>query len=149
MLQLIEIGPSGLPDVAINTSELVQSVCQANQTLYQSHGFRPPWIAYLAQREDKLVGTCAFKSPPREGKVEIAYFTFPEYEGQAVATSMARQLIQLAHQSSPEVIITANTLPERNASTSILDKLGFHQVGEGQDDEVGKTWLWKLSPATH
>ncbi|WP_158265233.1 GNAT family N-acetyltransferase [Blastopirellula marina] len=146
MIQLIEIGPSGLPDAAIEASELIQSVCQANQSLYQKTGFHPPWIAYLAQRGDDLVGTCAFKSPPREGKVEVAYCTFPEYEGQGIATWMTGQLIAIGHQTSPDTIITANTLPQRNASTSILEKLGFNHVGKGHDDEVGTTWFWELAP---
>lgn len=47
---------------------------------------------YLVLETDTIVGTCAFRSPPRSGEVEIAYFTFPEFEGRGFTTEMARHL---------------------------------------------------------
>jgi RimJ/RimL family protein N-acetyltransferase len=44
---------------------------------------------YLVLENDTIVGTYAFRSPPRNGEVEIAYFTFPEFEGRGFATEMA------------------------------------------------------------
>jgi hypothetical protein len=48
---------------------------------------------YLVLETDTIVGTCAFRSPPRSGEVEIAYFTLPKFEGRGFATEMARHLI--------------------------------------------------------
>jgi ribosomal-protein-alanine N-acetyltransferase len=88
-------------------------------------------MGYLVLEEDTIVGTCAFRSPPRNGEVEIAYFTFPEFEGRGFATEMARHLIQVVQDNEAETRIFAFTLPEKNASNRILQKLGFNFVAKG------------------
>ncbi len=47
--------------------------------MYRRQEFITPWLGSLAQKDEKIVGTCAFKSTPQNGSLEIAYFTFPEY----------------------------------------------------------------------
>ena len=81
-------------------------------------------IGYLALQDTNVVGTCAFTASPREGKVEIAYFTFPAFEGRGIGTAMARKLIQIARADVPAIIVTAQTLPRRNASTPFSKNLG-------------------------
>ena len=132
-----DIGP--LPEVA-------QQSCAQTSELYQRVGFHPPWIGYLVLQDAKVVGTCAFTAPPREDKVEIAYFTFPEFEGRGVATAMARELIGIARAAVPAIIVTAHTLPQRNASNSILEKLGFEFFSTIDHPEDGKVWEWHLAP---
>ena len=49
------------------------------------------WDGYFVVDTDtrEVVGSCAFKGPPTEaGTVEIAYFTYPGFEGKGYATSM-------------------------------------------------------------
>lgn len=118
---------------------------QATVSLYQRVGFREPWISYVAVRSRKAVGMCGFKSPPVDGAVEIAYFTFPEFEGQGVATAMAEALVALSRESGPGLRVTAQTLPEASASTRILEKLGFRRAGTAHDEDVGLVWAWELS----
>ena len=60
---------------------------------------------------------------------EIAYFTFPEFEGRGIATAMARELLDLAKTAEPGIVVTAQTLPQHNASTRILEKLDFARAG--------------------
>jgi RimJ/RimL family protein N-acetyltransferase len=60
---------------------------------------------------------------------------------------MARLLIERAHATDPAIEITAQTLPEENASTAILRKLGFQQSGTATDDEVGLVWEWRRGAA--
>jgi RimJ/RimL family protein N-acetyltransferase len=95
-------------------------------------------------RGTDVVGTCAFKSRPVDGRAEIAYFTLPAFEGQGVATGMARLLIQIALQAEPGVQVIARTLPEPNASNHLLGKLGFQFAGAVQDPEDGTVWEWHL-----
>jgi hypothetical protein len=38
-------------------------------------------VRVFAIENGQLVGTCAFKTPPKNQQVEIAYFTFPGNEG--------------------------------------------------------------------
>lgn len=104
-----------------------------------------PWGGYLVVDgvQRTVVGTCAFKGPPKGGTVEIAYFTFPGFEGQGYATAMARRLIGMAA-ASPEVKrITARTLPEQNASTEVLKKVGMSLAGEAADPDDGVVWEWE------
>jgi RimJ/RimL family protein N-acetyltransferase len=114
--------------------------------MYRATGFEPPWIGYLAVTERQAVGTCAFKTAPAEGCVEIAYFTFPAYEGRGIATAMARRLVELARGRQPDIVVTAQTLPERNASNAILEKLDFRLAGMATDADAGDVWEWRLGP---
>lgn len=143
-LTLVEIDAEGRAAVEGIGDELADAVCAAMLEVYQKSGFLRPWVGYLARRDDQLVGSCGFKSPPCERQVEIAYFTFPAYEGQGIGTQMARQLVAITRAADPQVVVTAQTLPHENASTSILRKLGFQQTGLAHDDEVGVVWQWTL-----
>jgi RimJ/RimL family protein N-acetyltransferase len=112
--------------------------------LYRAVGYEPPWIGYLAVENGVCVGTCGFKSPPQNDRTEIAYFTFPGHESQGVATRMASELTRLARSEMPAVIVAAQTLPEENASTSVLKKLRFSLVGTVEHPEDGAVWEWQL-----
>ncbi|MDZ4754497.1 MAG: GNAT family N-acetyltransferase [Phycisphaerae bacterium] len=111
--------------------------------LYETGAFVPPWIGYFAVSDALCVGTCGFKTPPVDHRVEIAYFTFPEHEGRGIATQMAKALIALARAADPTLVVAAQTLPEENASAAILRRLGFAMVGIAHDDEAGPVWEWQ------
>jgi hypothetical protein len=145
-LQLISIDRSGSPsDRCPHLDEVATGVCAATARLYEKVGYVSPWLGYLALFNERVVGICSFTAPPASGKVEIAYFTFPEFERRGLATSMARELVILAKATEPGIIVTAQTLPQRNASTRILEKLGFAQMRTVVDPEVGEVWEWELS----
>ncbi len=118
-------------------------VLAATAQLYDTGGFEPPWICYLAVTNAMTVGTCGFKASPQDRRVEIAYFTFSGYEGKGIATQMARQLITLAGAADTDVTVAAQTLPERNASHRVLEKLGFTCVGSVEHPEDGTVLEWK------
>lgn len=105
----------------------------------------PEWGGYLVSDDDQaaVIGTCGFAhGPEADGTVEIAYFTFPAFEGRGYATAMAGELLQLALRSGTDCNVVAHTLPEHNASTRVLAKVGLQFVGEAQDADVGKVWRW-------
>jgi hypothetical protein len=52
--------------------------------LYESVGWNFPWVDYLEFEDAVCVGTCVFKGPPKDNKIEIAYHTFPEHGGAAL-----------------------------------------------------------------
>ena len=112
-------------------------------------GASRPWIGYLALEGpmQRVVGTCGFKGgPDLDGAVEIAYFTFAGEEGRGVAAAMAAALVHVASAGGPEVaIVRAHTLPERNASCRVLEKVGFAQAGSVVDPEDGPVWRWERS----
>ena len=61
-----------------------------------------------------------------------------------MATRMAQALIRIAFDTRPQLTIAAQTLPEENASTAVLKKLGFQFVAELEHYEDGKVWKWQL-----
>lgn len=123
---------------------LVREILPASLPL--SVGSDPPWGTYLAVDEgsQQVIGACGFKGPPgAEGIVEIAYYTFPAFENRGYATAVAARLVEMA-QSSPAVRrVIAHTLPEPNASTRVLTKIGMQFVGEVWDPEDGRVWRWE------
>jgi beta-keto acid cleavage enzyme len=81
--------------------------------------------------------------------VELAYFTFPAWEGRGYATAMADALRALAASTGQVSIVRAHTLPLPNASGHILQTPGFTRVGEVLDPEDGLVWRWDWPVPAH
>lgn len=141
-LTLIPIQSDGSVRDGAPISAVAVDVLASMAALYEARGFVVPWIGYLARHDGDWIGTCAFTSAPVDGRVEIAYYCFAGNEGCGVATAMARQLLRLAQRQDPGIKLYAMTLPEENASTGILRKLGFVFGGELIHPEDGKVWRW-------
>jgi ribosomal-protein-alanine N-acetyltransferase len=109
---------------------------------YYKAGYNPPWIGYFVIRNNNVVGVGGFTGKPKDGRVEIAYGTFKEYEGQGIASFSCQQLIAISKTIDPKIIITAKTSPEPNASTKILERNGFEFAGIVQDEGIGDAWEW-------
>ena len=125
--------------------EVAQSVITATVQLYEQRGYVEPWIGYLAVEDGAYVGSCGFTSPPLEQVVEIAYFTFPDFERRGIATRMARQLVSIAQEADSAVRIIAHTLKEENASTRLLKKIGFVFSDAVDHPEDGNIWEWSYA----
>ncbi|MCK9193522.1 MAG: GNAT family N-acetyltransferase [Nevskia sp.] len=130
----------------IQSSDFLKDLCVSTIAMYPNGIPMLPWAGYLGEEQGVFIGTCAFKALPEFGEVEIAYFTFPEHEGRGVATLMAQSLIDLAKQYGV-VMIKAQTLPEKNVSTHILEKLGFKFSGSVIQPTDGQVWEWHRSGA--
>lgn len=127
------------------TASVVQSVVE--QTLSMPSASVSPWDGYLTVDSDTraVIGACGFKGAPSpDGDVEIAYFTFPDFERRGYATTMARELIALAWRDPAVRRVLAHTLPEPNASTRVLQKVAMRFAGEVFDPEDGRVWRWEL-----
>ncbi len=149
VVELIEIMKNGEPSDGFNPgTDIVSKVCKAYIDLYDRKGFSTPWTGYLARLEGQFVGSCGFKSKPVNNRVEIAYYTFPEYEGRGLATEMTAKLLEIANKAAPRVLITARTMPEGSASTAVLEKLGFVCEGDVFDPDDGLVWEWAARTRT-
>lgn len=145
-IQLVQIDVLGRPVRNLGPMEdIAVQACNATACLYQTTGFVSPWVGYLAIYENQFVGACAFKSPPRDGTIEIGYITFPDFEGKGVATSMVRRLLEIVRSDMPQLSVTVQTASEKNASNTILKKYGFQFAGTIDDAEEGTLWEWKLA----
>lgn len=148
MFRLVSCGRDGGPDEAPGLlSDAVQAICDANAAYYGKAGFVPPWIGYLSVFDGVIAGGGGFVGPPKQNRVEIAYFTLEEYQGKGMALRTASALVALAREASPGIEIFAKTLPALNASTAILRRLGFQQIGSVTDAEIGEAWAWLLTAA--
>lgn len=128
---------------------LVRQVVLQTLALLETTPRAPEWGGFLAADRELavVIGTCGFKhGPEADGTVEIAYFTFPEFERQGYATAMAGELLNRTVESGTVLKVIAHTLPERNASTRVLERIGLQLVGEAHDEEVGSVWLWAYQP---
>jgi RimJ/RimL family protein N-acetyltransferase len=107
------------------------------------------WGTYFAYDAPtrRIVGACGYKaSPTPAGTVEIAYFTFPAYEGQGFATGMVSALVARAVGSIDVGEVIAHTLPQKNASTRVMEKSAFVHTGDHVDPEDGPVWRWRYGP---
>jgi len=109
---------------------------------FKKAGYKIPWIGYYAKQDEILVGSAAFKGPPNNGVVEIAYGTFEPYRHKGIGTEICKLLVQLALKTDPAIKITARTLPQNNFSTKILRTNGFEFSGTINDPEDGDVWEW-------
>jgi RimJ/RimL family protein N-acetyltransferase len=147
LLTLVAILEDGMPAYCSGEmSPSAREACEGTAAMYEQDGYAPPWIGYLAELGGEFVGSCAFKSAPRQGQAEIAYWTFAEFEGQGIGSAMVRELILLARRTDPKVIVTAQTLPAESPSTAILRKLGFVELGTAEHPEDGLVWQWARVP---
>ena len=107
-----------------------------------------PWGSYVVQLDGPPIGVAAFKSAPApSGEVEIAYMTFPAYEGRGHATATIAPLVEIAAGDGAWPI--AHTLPEENASNRALRRNGFVNAGEVIDPEDGLVWRWESRVTAH
>ena len=119
-----------------------QELFKTYREFYKKIGYNPPWIGYFVIRDNLVVGCCGFVSQPNNTKVEIAYWTFKQFEGQGVSSESCKQLVAMTRQTDPTIIITAKTLPEHNASTKILERNGFVLTGPATDEDGKDVWEW-------
>ena len=121
-----------------------QQLITAMADYYPKIGFNKPWVGYFVFNNNEIVGTGGFTGQPKDGKVEIAYWTFKEFEGQGIASFTFKELIVISKKTDPTITITAKTAPEHNASTKILRNNGFEFIEIVQDHDIGDAWLWLL-----
>lgn len=124
------------------TSSDCQMLLAMYDDFYPKIGYNFPWVGYFVVMQGKIVGSCSFVGQPVDGKVEISYWTFKEFEGQGIASFACNELVTIAKQEDRNLIITAKTAPEKNASTQILEKNNFEFTEIVQDNEIGNAWLW-------
>ncbi len=106
-----------------------------------------PWrigFNLVHRASNRVIGKAGFKGPPGEdGVVEIAYGVAPDHQGKGYATEAAQALVAYAWRSGRVRVVRAHTLPEPNASTRVLTKCGFRNIGEVIDPEDGRVWRWE------
>ncbi len=125
-------------------SDDCQQLLDSMDEYYPTIGFNKPLVCYFVISNNQVVGTGGFTGQPKDGTVEIAYWTFKEFEGKGIASFTCKALISISQKTDPTLTITAKTAPEHNASTRILQNNSFEFTEQVQDHEIGDAWLWTL-----
>jgi RimJ/RimL family protein N-acetyltransferase len=120
---------------------ILRDVMTQFEAIPRSAQWGPYWSVDPAL--DAVVCLSGFKDVPTGGSVEIAYFTFPRFEGRGYATRTIGELVALAW--SDVALVVAHTLPVANASNTALGRHGFIHVGEMIDPDDGLVWRWEKS----
>ena len=110
------------------------------------------WWTYLFvhKGDGVLIGQGGYKGGADEmGAVEIGYAIVLAYRERGLATEAARGLIDHAFGHDHVKRVEAHTLAERNASASVLQRVGMRFVGAVADRDLGEIWRWSLPKANH
>lgn len=84
---------------------------------------------------NKLAGTiCLFDFSADNLKAEIGYELLPGFQQQGLMQEAATSVIDFAFKHIGLHLIEANTHPENEHSTKLLEKLNFKKVGVGNDN---------------
>jgi RimJ/RimL family protein N-acetyltransferase len=99
---------------------------------------------FVAGEPPELVGWGGFKGPPRDGVVELGYEIAESRRERGLATAAVRAMVAEAFADHRVTTVIAHTLPERNASNRVLEKVGFRFDAEAR--EAGAiVWRYSLS----
>jgi RimJ/RimL family protein N-acetyltransferase len=132
----------------VRLHEVAQSVAQNSLDFMRTFSLEtsPEWFGHFAieAESQQLAGVCSLKGPPVDGAVEIAYFTFPGFEGRGIGTEMARFTLERARQLPGVKLAIAHTAPEGGASTRILEKIGMSFAGEAEEEGM-RVWRWQIA----
>lgn len=93
----------------------------------------PPWsMWFIMLREPRmLIGTCGFKGPPTNGRVDVGYSIVGPHQRRGYATEATRALVEFAFADARVDRVVAETLAELTPSIGVLEKLGFTRCAEG------------------
>lgn len=116
--------------------------CAAAAVDARRRKYRKPWVDYLVTAQGTAVGACGFTAPPDEGRVTVMCETFAGFEGRGYATAMMRALVRIAGTVRPGVAVVAQTPPQEDAATRVLEKAGFEYIGMVEHPTAGLRWEW-------
>jgi RimJ/RimL family protein N-acetyltransferase len=105
------------------------------------------WYLVSASRPRRAIGVVGFKGPPcPDGLIEVGYALLDEFHRQGLGTEAVSALVEWAFSHGHVSGIVAHTYPDLAASLNLLRRLGFREVGDG--DEPGTVrFLRERSPS--
>ena len=136
--------PEGLAD-RLEQDALPPAFVAARAIELAKAGHPTPWsTTFLIVNNDDLrvIGGCGFKTAPMNGRVEIGYGVAPSAQGRGAASAAVQLLVRMAFDAGAAEVL-AEVAPTNHASTRVVQKVGFEQVGErvDHDNEYLIQWL--------
>jgi [ribosomal protein S5]-alanine N-acetyltransferase len=84
--------------------------------------------------KSQAIGIGGFRGKPSQGAIEVGYSIVPAYQRLGFASEAVAGLIDWAFSHSDVQLVAAETLPALLASIRVLEKNGFHLLGEGSEE---------------
>jgi len=135
--------PEGLADRAEPDS--MPPVFVASRSLELAAAGHPaPWsttFLIVSNEDTRIVGGCGFKAVPINGRVEVGYGVSPSRQGKGAATAALNLLLHKAFEAGA-IEVLAEVAPTNHASTRVVQKAGFAQVGDRVDSENEYVIQW-------
>lgn len=128
--------PAGLED-RIGQGSLPPPFVAVRALELAAAGHPPPWATtFLIVRDEdgRIVGGCGFKAAPVDGRVEVGYGVARAAQGRGSATAALTMLVRIAFDAGATEVL-AEVAPTNPASTRVVRKAGFEQIGTRTDHE--------------
>ena len=107
-------------------------------------GHPTPWstsFLIVNDEDSRVVGGCGFKTAPNQGRVEVGYGVAPMARGKGAATAALKMLVHRAFEAGATDVL-AEVASSNHASTRVVQKAGFKDVGARVDNENEYVVQW-------
>jgi ribosomal-protein-alanine N-acetyltransferase len=108
------------------------------------HPHEADWWMHYFLVNGLIVGSGGFVGRPKKGVVEIGYEIAPGFQGRRYGVGAASALVEQAFDSGEVKSVIAHTLAAQGPSTRVLERLGFANEEEFQDEQGVTLWRWRL-----
>jgi [ribosomal protein S5]-alanine N-acetyltransferase len=108
-------------------------------------GHSLPWsttFLIVNDENSRIVGGCGFKTAIEHGRVEVGYGVALSAQGKGAATTAVNLLVRMAFAAGATEVL-AEVAPDNQASTRVVQKAGFKNIGSilDRDNEHVVRWL--------
>lgn len=140
--ELQDLADSRVPErlrSRLEPGALAPAFVAARSLELRANGHPEPWsTSFLIVRneDDRIVGSCGFKTAPANGRVEVGYGVCEAARGQGAATKAVALLVAKAFSAGAKSVL-AEVVPENHASAKVVQKNGFILTG-AQNDKNGE-----------
>ncbi|EOZ5531409.1 GNAT family N-acetyltransferase [Vibrio metschnikovii] len=101
-------------------------------------------LPYFIKLNDQLIGSCGFKNPPSDYRVEIGYNVAFDVRGKGIATFAVNKLCQIAFESGLVKVVFALIASENLASLHVVRKNGFIYKNMVVDSDGESLKCWEI-----
>ena len=141
------LAESHVPDGLENRAEpgsMPPAFVASRSLEHAAAGHPTPWsttFLIVNNTDTRIVGGCGFKTVPKNGRVEVGYGVAPAAQGKGAATAALKLLVHSAFEAGATEVL-AEVAPTNHASTRVVQKAGFLQIGARVDNENEYVVQW-------
>lgn len=127
-----------------NEEDAKEYIRQSLISNYRNKGYG---LYKMVLKEEKAaVGLCGFLKRDYLEHADLGFAVLPGYEGKGLTFEAAKEMVEYGKSALKLDPILAITTSENIKSRRLLNKLGFHHIGEVISDEDEKLVLFSTNP---